>query len=42
MKLVGTSLTVQWLGIHAFTAESRGWIPGQGIKIPQAMWHADF
>ena len=32
----GTSLTVQWLGLHAFTAEGVGSIPGRGAKIPQA------
>ena len=28
---------VQWLGLHAFTAEGPGSIPGQGTKIPQAV-----
>ena len=28
---------VQWLELHAFTAEGLGSIPGQGTKIPQAM-----
>ena len=32
----GTSLVVQWLGLHTFTAEGTGSIPGQGTKIPQA------
>ena len=32
----GNSLEVQWLGLHAFTAEGLGSIPGQGTKIPQA------
>ena len=27
---------VQWLGLHAFTAEGPGSIPGGGTKIPQA------
>ena len=34
---LGNSLVVQWLGLHAFTAEDLGSIPGQGTKIPQAM-----
>ena len=32
----GNSLGVQWLGLHVFTAESTGSIPGRGTKIPQA------
>ena len=28
---------VQWLGLHAFTAEGLGSIPGQGTKILQAV-----
>ena len=28
------------LGLHAFTAKFPGAIPGQGIKIPQAVWHS--
>ena len=32
----GISLVVQWLGLHAFTAEGPGSIPGQGTKISQA------
>ena len=32
----GSSLGVQWLGLHAFTAEGLGSIPGQGTKILQA------
>ena len=35
---VGNSLTVQWLGLHAFTAEGTGSVPGWGTKIPQAVW----
>ena len=31
------SLAVQWLGLCAFTADGPGSIPGQGIKIPQAV-----
>ena len=30
------SLAVQWLGLHAFTAEGMGSIPGRGTKIPHA------
>ena len=32
------SLAVQWLGLHAFTAEGLGSITGQGPKIWQAAW----
>ena len=35
---LGNSLVVQWLGLHAFTAEGVGLIPGWGTKIPQAAW----
>ena len=35
----GTSLVVQWLGIHASNAGGIDWIPGQGTKIPHATWH---
>ena len=38
----GTSLAVQWLGLHALTAESTGSIPGQGTKTPQAGHGMDF
>ena len=34
----GNSLEVQWLGLHTFTAEGVGSIPGQGTKILQAAW----
>ena len=34
----GNSLVVQWLGLHAFTAEGLGSIPCWGTKIPQAVW----
>ena len=30
---------VQWLRLHATNAEGAGSIPGQGTKIPHAMWH---
>ena len=33
-------LEVQWLGLHSFTAEGPGSIPGWGTKIPQAAWHS--
>ena len=36
--LLGNSLVVQWLGLHAFTAEGVGSIPDQGTKIPQGGW----
>ena len=35
----GNSLAVRWLGLHTFTAEDTGLIPGQGTKIPQAAQH---
>ena len=36
---LGNSLVVQWLGLHAFTAEGPGSIPGRETKILQATWH---
>ena len=27
------------MALHAFTANGQGSIPGQGTKIPQAMWN---
>ena len=30
--IFGNSLAVQWLGLHTFTAETRGWIPGQELR----------
>lgn len=33
--LCGNSLTVQWLGLHAYTAEGLGSIAAQGTRIPQ-------
>ena len=33
---IETSLSVQWLGLQALTAEGVGPIPGPGTKIPQA------
>ena len=34
----GNSLVIQWLGFCALIAEDLGSVPGQGTKIPQAMW----
>ena len=34
-----SSLELQWLGLHAFTSEGTGSIPGEGTEIPQALWH---
>ena len=36
--MIRSSLVVQWLGFHASTAGSTGWIPGQGTKILSAVW----
>ena len=38
-KFDGTSLAVQWLGLHASNAGSVGSIPVPGTKIPHAAWH---
>ena len=38
-RATGNSLAVQWLGLHAFTAEGPGSISGRGTKISQAVWH---
>ena len=38
LRYFGNSLAVQWSGLGTFTAEGLGSIPGQGTKIPQAMW----
>ena len=35
-----TSLVVQWLRLSASNARGMGSIPGQGTKIPHAMWHS--
>ena len=35
----GSFLVVQWLRLDAFTAMDPRLIPGQGTKIPQAVWH---
>ena len=36
----GTSLAVQWLEHHAFTAEGMSSVPGQGTKILQVVQHS--
>ena len=36
-NLLGNSLVVQWLGLHASIARSVGSIPGGGTKILQAV-----
>ena len=33
-----TSLVGQWLRLHASNAEGPGSNPGQGTKIPHAVW----
>ena len=38
--LRGTSLAVQWLGLHASTAGGSGSIPGRGTKILHAAQHS--
>ena len=35
----GTSLAVQWLGLHASNAGGVGSVPGRGTKIPHAAQH---
>ena len=35
---VGTSLVVQWLGLHASNAGGVGWIPGWETKIPHVLY----
>ena len=37
-EALGTSLVVQWLRLCTFIAGDVGLIPGQGTKIPHAMW----
>ena len=37
--VIGTSLVVQWLRLHASTAGGAGSIPGWGTKIPHALWY---
>ena len=41
MGVTGTSLAVQWLRLYASNAGGVGSIPGQGTKIPHAMWPKD-
>ena len=36
-RYLGNTLTVQWLGLHTFTAGVLGSIPGQETRIPQAL-----
>ena len=36
MRVLGNSLVVQGLGLHAFTAKGAGSVPGWGTKILQA------
>ena len=36
--ILGNSLAVQWLRLHAFTAKDPYLIPGQGTKMPQITW----
>ena len=39
MKSLGTSLVVQWLGLHASTTGGLGLIANWGTKILYATWH---
>ena len=39
LGILGTSLVVQWLRLHASKAVGIGSIPGQGTKIPHAVQH---
>ena len=39
-KVIGTSLTAQWLRLHAFCAGNMGLIPGQETRIPRAVWYS--
>ena len=39
LRNIWNSLAVKWLGLHYFTAEAPGSVPGWETKIPQAMWH---
>ena len=36
LRAKGTSLVVQWLGLHASTAGGMRLIPGRGTKMPHA------
>ena len=33
-------MVIQWLGLGVSNAEGTGSIPGQGTKIPRAIWHS--
>ena len=37
LNFLGNSPAIQWLGLHAFTAEGTGSIPGGGTEIAQAV-----
>ena len=39
LQIIETSLVVQWLRLHAANTQSVDLIPGQGTKIPHAVWH---
>ena len=39
VRILETSLVVQWLRLHTSNAGSTGSIPGQGTKTPRAAWH---
>ena len=39
IRNLGASLAIQWLRLHAPTAEGMGLIPGQGPKNPDAAWY---
>ena len=41
LKSSWNSLAVQWLGLHAVTAEDQGSIPDPGSKIARAMWQSN-
>ena len=36
---MGTFLVVQWLAVRTSDARGTGSLPGQGTKIPHAMWY---
>ena len=38
-NITGTSLAIQWLGLHTSTSGSSCLIAGQGIKVSQAAQH---
>ena len=37
-QILGTSLAVQWIQLGASNAGVMGLIPGEGMKIPHAVW----